>query len=105
MDRAVRPLPECCRPQQDGRAVLRWHSTARRRQLARRCPPGLPNLKGGRRELLRRRVMQPAIYGLEGFALNEDERALYRDAEAAGFILFRRNCENQHQLLRLTDSL
>ena len=49
--------------------------------------------------------MQSAIYGLEGFALNEDERAFFRDAEAAGFILFRRNCENQHQLLRLTDSL
>jgi len=49
--------------------------------------------------------MQSAIYGLEGFALNEDERAFFRDAEAAGFILFRRNCENQDQLLRLTDSL
>ena len=49
--------------------------------------------------------MQAAIYGLEGFALKDDERAFFRDADPAGFILFRRNCENQDQLLRLTDSL
>jgi beta-N-acetylhexosaminidase len=49
--------------------------------------------------------MQAAIYGLEGFALNDDERAFFRDADPAGFILFKRNCENQDQLLRLTDSL
>jgi beta-N-acetylhexosaminidase len=49
--------------------------------------------------------MQAAIYGLEGFALNDQERRFFRDAQPAGFILFRRNCENQDQLLRLTDSL
>jgi len=49
--------------------------------------------------------MQAAIYGVEGFALTDDERAFFGDAEPAGFILFRRNCENQDQLLRLTDSL
>ena len=49
--------------------------------------------------------MQAAIYGLEGFALKADERDFFRDADAAGFILFRRNCEDQAQLLRLTDSL
>ena len=49
--------------------------------------------------------MQAAIYGLEGFALKDEERAFFRDAEPAGFILFRRNCENAEQLLRLTDSL
>ncbi|MFL6849520.1 MAG: glycoside hydrolase family 3 N-terminal domain-containing protein, partial [Sphingomicrobium sp.] len=49
--------------------------------------------------------MQAAIYGLEGFALSNDERAFFRDGEPAGFILFRRNCENPEQLLRLTDSL
>ena len=49
--------------------------------------------------------MQAAIYGLEGFALSADEHAFFRDADAAGFILFRRNCENPEQLLRLTDSL
>jgi beta-N-acetylhexosaminidase len=49
--------------------------------------------------------MQAAIYGFEGFELKADERAFFRDAEPAGFILFRRNCENQDQLLRLTDAL
>jgi beta-N-acetylhexosaminidase len=49
--------------------------------------------------------MQAAIYGLEGFELKADERAFFRDAEPAGFILFRRNCENQDRLLRLTDAL
>ena len=49
--------------------------------------------------------MQAAIYGLEGLELTSDERAFFRDAEPAAFILFRRNCENREQLLRLTDSL
>ena len=49
--------------------------------------------------------MQAAIYGLEGFELKADERDFFRDADPAGFILFRRNCENQDQLLRLTDAL
>jgi len=49
--------------------------------------------------------MQAAIYGLEGLALTDDERAFFRDSEPAGFILFLRNCDNQEQMLRLTDSL
>jgi beta-N-acetylhexosaminidase len=49
--------------------------------------------------------MQAAIYGLEGLALNDTERGFFRDAEPAGFILFRRNCEDKGQLQRLTDSL
>src|SRR5437868_7663239 len=49
--------------------------------------------------------MQAAIYGFEGPKLSDDERRFFRDAEPAGFILFRRNCENQAQLLKLTDSL
>ena len=49
--------------------------------------------------------MQAAIYGLEGLELTSEERAFFRDSEPAGFILFRRNCENREQLLRLTDSL
>ena len=49
--------------------------------------------------------MQAAIYGLAGLALTEDERSFFGDAEPAGFILFRRNCESQDQLRRLTDSL
>jgi len=49
--------------------------------------------------------MQAAIYGLEGLELTTDERAFFTDADPAGFILFRRNCEDPEQLLRLTDSL
>ena len=49
--------------------------------------------------------MQAAIYGLEGLELSEDERGFFRDAEPAGFILFKRNCESKEQLLRLTGSL
>lgn len=49
--------------------------------------------------------MQAAIYGIEDLALSEDERGFFRDAEPAGFILFKRNCETKEQLLRLTNSL
>jgi beta-N-acetylhexosaminidase len=49
--------------------------------------------------------MQAAIYGIEALELTAAERDFFRDAEPAGFILFRRNCEKQDQLLRLTDSL
>jgi beta-N-acetylhexosaminidase len=49
--------------------------------------------------------MQAAIYGFEGAALTDDERRFFRDTDPAGFILFRRNCENPEQLQRLTDSL
>jgi beta-N-acetylhexosaminidase len=49
--------------------------------------------------------MQAAIYGLEGLELTRDERRFFRDADATGFILFRRNCEDPQQLQRLTDSL
>jgi beta-N-acetylhexosaminidase len=49
--------------------------------------------------------MQAAIYGFEGPALTDDERRFFREADPAGFILFRRNCESSEQLQRLTDSL
>jgi beta-N-acetylhexosaminidase len=49
--------------------------------------------------------MQAAIYGFAGTELSADERAFFRDADAAGYIVFRRNCEDQAQLLRLTDEL
>src|SRR3954468_5802203 len=47
--------------------------------------------------------MQAAIYGIEGLELNEDERSFLRAADPAGMIIFRRNCEDAEQLLRLTD--
>jgi beta-N-acetylhexosaminidase len=49
--------------------------------------------------------MQAAIYGVEALELNEDERRFFLEADPAGFIIFRRNCETPEQLLRLTDSL
>jgi beta-N-acetylhexosaminidase len=49
--------------------------------------------------------MQAAIYGFAGSELTPDEHAFFRDADAAGYIIFRRNCEDQAQLLRLTDAL
>jgi beta-N-acetylhexosaminidase len=49
--------------------------------------------------------MQAAIYGLAGLELSDSERDFFRDADPAGFILFKRNCDTRDQLLRLTDSL
>src|SRR3954471_1114509 len=49
--------------------------------------------------------MQAAIYGLEGERLSADERAFFRDADPAGYILFRRNCVDRGQLRALTDAL
>jgi beta-N-acetylhexosaminidase len=49
--------------------------------------------------------MQAAIYGLEGLELTTDESAFFRDADPAGFILFKRNCENPEQLFALTNAL
>ena len=49
--------------------------------------------------------MQAAIYGIESTELTRDERAFFRDADPAGFILFKRNCECRDQLARLTSEL
>lgn len=49
--------------------------------------------------------MLPAIFGLSGATLSADERAFFRDADPAGFILFARNCEGRTQLRALTDAL
>jgi beta-N-acetylhexosaminidase len=49
--------------------------------------------------------MQAAVYGLAGLDITPDERAFFRDADPAGFILFKRNCETQAQVLALTDAL
>ncbi|MFL6734225.1 MAG: beta-N-acetylhexosaminidase [Sphingomicrobium sp.] len=49
--------------------------------------------------------MQAAVYGLAGLELTADESSFFRDADPAGFILFKRNCEDPDQLLRLTSSL
>ena len=49
--------------------------------------------------------MIPAIFGLSGLTLTDDERAFFRDSDPAGYILFGRNIENREQLRRLTDAL
>jgi beta-N-acetylhexosaminidase len=49
--------------------------------------------------------MLPAILGLSGLALTDDERALIRAADPAGFILFSRNVADRAQLAALTDAL
>lgn len=49
--------------------------------------------------------MKPVIFGLSGLTLTDDELAFFRDADPAGFILFRRNVDDRDQLRALTDSL
>ena len=49
--------------------------------------------------------MIPAIFGLSGPQLTADERAFFREADPAGYILFGRNCVSRDQLRALTDDL
>ena len=49
--------------------------------------------------------MTPAIFGIAGASLSDDERAFFREADPAGYILFGRNCGNRAQVRALTDAL
>jgi beta-N-acetylhexosaminidase len=49
--------------------------------------------------------MQPLFLGLAGLALNDDERALFRAANPAGYILFKRNVDSPDQVRALTQIL
>ena len=49
--------------------------------------------------------MTPAIFGISGPSLTADERAFFKDADPAGYILFARNCETREQMRALTDDL
>ena len=49
--------------------------------------------------------MKPVIFGLSGESLTPDERALFREVEPAGYILFRRNVADRQQVRALTDDL
>ncbi|MBX7483254.1 beta-N-acetylhexosaminidase [Qipengyuania qiaonensis] len=49
--------------------------------------------------------MTPAIFGVSGLELTADERAFFKEADPAGYILFARNCESKDQLRKLTDDL
>ena len=49
--------------------------------------------------------MIPAIFGLSGPTLTADERAFFREAVPAGYILFGRNIVDRDQVRALTDAL
>lgn len=49
--------------------------------------------------------MLSAIFGIAGLKLTSDERAFFRDADPAGYILFGRNIATREQLRALTDEL
>jgi beta-N-acetylhexosaminidase len=49
--------------------------------------------------------MLTAIFSLSGPTISAAERALFRDADPAGYILFARNCVDRAQLRGLTDDL
>lgn len=49
--------------------------------------------------------MTPAIFGLSGLTLTDDERAFFRESDPAGYILFGRNIDTMEQVRALTDEL
>ena len=49
--------------------------------------------------------MTPLFLGLSGATITADERALFRTADPAGYILFARNCVDPDQMRALTDAL
>ena len=49
--------------------------------------------------------MTPAIFGIAGETLTEDERAFFKACDPAGYILFARNCIGKDQLRALTEDL
>lgn len=49
--------------------------------------------------------MTPLFLGLSGLSLTDDERALFRAADPAGYILFARNVDTPEQVRALTDEL
>jgi beta-N-acetylhexosaminidase len=49
--------------------------------------------------------MQPTFLGLEGLTLTDNERALFRSADPAGYILFKRNVDSPEQVRALCAEL
>jgi beta-N-acetylhexosaminidase len=49
--------------------------------------------------------MTPAIFGCAGLGLTAEEKAFFKDADPAGYILFARNAQDREQLRALTDDL
>jgi len=50
-------------------------------------------------------MARPVILDCEGLALSHEEKAVFRDLDPFGFILFARNCQSPDQLKRLTDDM
>ncbi len=49
--------------------------------------------------------MKPVIFGMSGERLTSEERAFFKEAEPAGYILFGRNIASKDQVRALTDEL
>ncbi len=49
--------------------------------------------------------MKPVIFGLSGLTITPAERAFFRQADPAGYILFKRNIADRVQMRALTDDL
>jgi len=49
--------------------------------------------------------VSPVIYGCTGTALDADEKSFFHDASPAGFILFKKNCDNPDQVRKLVADL
>ena len=49
--------------------------------------------------------MKPVIFGLSADRLSDEERAFFKEADPAGYILFKRNIVDRAQLRALTDDL
>ena len=47
----------------------------------------------------------PAVLGLKGLSITNDEKVFFKDSNPLGFILFARNCETPHQILKLATAL
>jgi beta-N-acetylhexosaminidase len=62
-------------------------------------------VEGGGRGLLGGDALSPLFLGLSGQVLTDAERAFFREAAPAGYILFKRNVATPDQVRRLTDAL
>jgi beta-N-acetylhexosaminidase len=49
--------------------------------------------------------MKPVIFGTSGLSLTDNERALFREVNPAGYIFFKRNIDSRDQVRALTDEL
>jgi beta-N-acetylhexosaminidase len=51
------------------------------------------------------KTIAPIIFGCTGLTLDGDEKAFFKDASPAGFILFKKNCDNPDQVRALVSDL